>query len=36
LALDVQNEYVTFLQCAESAKLEPAIKAKLRGLDYGG
>ena len=35
LALDVQNEYIVFLQAAESAKLEQAIKANLRGLDYG-
>ena len=36
LALDVQNEYIVFLKAAESAKLEQAIKANLRGLGYGG
>ena len=36
LALDVQNEYIAFLKAAESAKLEQAIKANLRGLGYGG
>ncbi len=36
LALDVQNEYIAFLKCAESAKREQAIKANLRGLSYGG
>lgn len=35
LALDVQNEYIAFLKCAESAKREQAIKANLRGLGYG-
>ena len=35
LALDVQSEYIAFLKAAESAKLEQAIKANLRGLDYG-
>jgi hypothetical protein len=36
LALDVQSEYIAFLKAAESAKLEQAIKANLRGLSYGG
>ena len=36
LALDVQTEYIAFLQAAESAKQEQAIKANLRGLGYGG
>ena len=36
LALDVQNEYIAFLISVESAKLEQAIKANLRGLGYGG
>ena len=36
LALDVQNESIAFLKAAESAKLERAIKANLRGLGYGG
>ena len=36
LALDVQNEYIAFLKAAESAKLEQAITANLRGLGYGG
>ncbi len=36
LALDVQNEYIAFLKAAESAKLEQASKANLRGLGYAG
>ena len=36
LALDVQNEYIAFLKAAESAKLEQAVKANLRGLGYAG
>ncbi len=36
LALDVQSEYVTFLQCVESTKLEQPIKANLEGSGYGG
>jgi hypothetical protein len=36
LALDVQSEYIAFLKAAESAKMEQAIKANLRGLEYGG
>jgi len=32
LALDVQSEYIVFLQ---TAKLEQAIKANPRGLGYG-
>ena len=36
LALDVQSEYIAFLKAAESAKMEQAIKANLRGLGYGG
>jgi len=36
LMLDVQSEYIAYLQLAESAKLEKAIKANLRGLGYGG
>jgi hypothetical protein len=36
LALDVQNEYIAFLKSADSVKLGNAIKAHLRGIDYGG
>ena len=36
LALDVQNEYVTFLKCTEAAKLELAANAKLKEPSHGG
>lgn len=34
LALDVQNEYVAFLKCAEAAKLEKAVRGNLKSLGY--
>lgn len=34
LALDVQNEYIVFLKCAEPAK--PASNANVEGLENGG
>jgi hypothetical protein len=36
LALDVQNEYIAFLKCDESAKPEQASKASLGGPGNGG
>ena len=36
IAIDVQNEYVVFLQAAEPAKLESATNANLRELGHGG
>ncbi|MBI1783617.1 hypothetical protein HYR69_00605 [Candidatus Sumerlaeota bacterium] len=36
LALDVQNEYIAFLKCAEAAKPEQATQTNPRRLGHGG